>query len=64
MYIYITYIYIYITYIYIYILHIYIYIKYTYMNFVCFVYCIIVATRAHDGHTGFTFKQSFPACFT
>ena len=34
------------------------------MNFMCFVYCIIVATRAHDGHTGFTFKQSFPAGFT
>ena len=25
-------------------------------TFVCFVYCNIVATHAHNGHTGFTFK--------
>ena len=36
-------------------IHIYIYI-YIYMNFMCFVYCNIVATHTHDGHTGFTFK--------
>ena len=37
---------------------------YIYMNFMCFVYCNIVATHTHDGHTGFTFKQSFPGSFT
>ena len=29
-----------------------------------FVYCNIVATHTHDGHTGFTFTQSFPAAHT
>ena len=46
------YLYMYI-YIYVYI-YIYIYIC-TYINFVFFVYCNIVATYTHTGHTGFTF---------
>ena len=34
------------------------------MKFGFFVYCNIVATHTYDGHTGFTFTQSFPAGFT
>ena len=29
---------------------------YEYILLSCFVYCNIVATHTHDGHTGFTFK--------
>ena len=56
--IYILYIY-YILYMH-YIYYIYIYIH---MNFVFFVYCNIVATHTYNGHTGFSFVWSFPACF-
>ena len=37
---------------------------YIYELCVFFVYCNIVATHTHDGHTGFTFIWSFPAGFT
>ena len=37
-----------------YIIYIYIYI-YVYINIVFFVYCNIVTTHKHVGHTGFTF---------
>ena len=41
--------------IYIYIYNIYTYIVYVYVNFVFFVFCNIVVTYTHTGHTGFTF---------
>ena len=46
-------------------LYIYIYV-YVCIYELCifFVYCNIVATHTHDGHTGFTFTQSFPAAHT
>ena len=50
------------------IIYIYIYI-YIYIHiYICmdFVFCLLqqCLTNTHDGHTGFTFKSSFPAGYT
>ena len=36
---------------------------YIYINFVFFVYCNIVTTHTHTGHTGFHIHIIFPSCF-
>ena len=43
-------------------MYVYIYI-YIYIIFVLFIYCNIVATHEHTGHTGFHIQIIYPSCF-